>query len=355
MSRAGQTAARVAPRRRSPHDFRSPSPGPAASIPPAGAYRTGGAPRQLEEAMVTTTEVIERLRRDPEAYAAAVLAEGAAWSEQFAADRAKTIRAADQEAALRLRPGRQSLQISALAREKGWHFSRGLSLGCGSGRAERELMTAGICDSFVGIDVSPGVLDEARRTANGFDIEYRIGDINKAELGCDEFDLVLAQNCLHHVLELEFVADRIWRCLKPGGVLWISDFVGETQFQWSDERLRLANEVLAILPERYRRFRLHDFTLGMVRRPEVGNLASPFEAIRSGEIIPIFAQRFEIEIRNEFDCLMSLLCPVGARANYLETEDGPVVFELLMLLDRLLVDNGILAPVGGQYLMRKRA
>jgi SAM-dependent methyltransferase len=304
--------------------------------------------------MVTATEMIQHLRNDRDAYAAAVTAESEAWGEQFGAERIKQIRDADRQAALQLRPARDGKHFPVLARANGWHFSRGLALGCGSGLAERELMGHGICDSFVGIDVSPSVLAEAREAAGALDIEYRVGDLNNTELGCDEFDLVLAQNCLHHVLELEFLADQVWRCLKPGGVLWIDDFVGETQFQWTEERLRIVNEILAILPPRYRHFRLHNFTIETARRPEVGNLASPFEAIRSGDIVSTFAQRFHVELRNEYNSLVHLLCPVGARPNYVETEDGPVIFELLLLLDRILVEKGILSGVGGQYVMRKQ-
>ena len=40
---------------------------------------------------------------------------------------------------------------------------------------------------------------------------------------------------------------------------------------------------------------------------------------------------------------------------YTETEDGPVIFELLMLIEGLLIEHGILLPHTGQYLMRRKA
>jgi hypothetical protein len=43
------------------------------------------------------------------------------------------------------------------------------------------------------------------------------------------------------------------------------------------------------------------------------------------------------------------------RANYTETEDGPAIFELLMLIESLLVEHGVLSPHTGQYLMRRKA
>ncbi|HEY1797441.1 MAG TPA: class I SAM-dependent methyltransferase [Stellaceae bacterium] len=302
-----------------------------------------------------SSELIQRLREDPEAYADAARGEGEAWAELFGSDRVKAVREQDRRAAEVLWPGRGGLSLDGLARKNGWHFARGLSLACGNGWLERALADQGVCESFIGIDISPGVLDEARSAAGGRDFEYRLGDLNRVDLGVGEYDLVVTQNCLHHVLELEYLADQIWRCLKPGGMLWIDDFVGETQFQWSDERLKVVNDVLAVLPPRYRRFRLHDFVIENVKRAEAGTLASPFEAIRSGEIVDVFSRRFEVEIRAEQDALMHLVCPVGARQNYVETDDGPVLFEVLMLLDRLLIEHKILPPVGGQYVMRKRA
>jgi hypothetical protein len=93
-----------------------------------------------ETPMVTTTDVIERVLIDADAYNAAVKSEGEAWGEQFGSERTKRIRAEDEEATLQLRPSRQGRDFAALARENGWHFSLGLSLGCGAGIAERELL-----------------------------------------------------------------------------------------------------------------------------------------------------------------------------------------------------------------------
>jgi SAM-dependent methyltransferase len=306
--------------------------------------------------MDNVADHIHTLLTDPEAYRKAAAEEGRIWGHHFSDDGPKAIRQADAQAALKLRPARHSRSFVSLARQNGWKFGRGLSLACGSGRAERELIGAGVCDSFVGIDVAEGAVEEARRIAaeQGLDVEYRVGDLNSVELGFEEFDLVVTQNCLHHIVKLEFLADQIACCLKPGGRVWIDDFIGETQFQWLQKRLDIVNEVLSVLPERYRNFRLHGRIMDRFERPVPGSLVSPFEAIRSAEIIPVFRERFEIEVAAERDSIMHLVAPVGSRQNYLETEDGPVIFELLMLLDRLLIENQVLPPLGGQYVMRKR-
>ena len=57
----------------------------------------------------------------------------------------------------------------------------------------------------------------------------------------------------------------------------------------------------------------------------------------------------------EFDAFLRFVVPSGTRAAYLKSEDTRAVFEILMLLDHLCIEEGIVQPTGGQYLMRPRA
>ena len=51
---------------------------------------------------------------------------------------------------------------------------------------------------------------------------------------------------------------------------------------------------------------------------------------------------------------MGRVCPRGMRANYTETDDGPALFEMMMLIENLLVEHHVLTPHTGQYLMRPK-
>jgi hypothetical protein len=157
------------------------------------------------------------------------------------------------------------------------------------------------------------------------------------------------------MLELERLAEQIWRSLKAGGCLWIHDYIGESQFQFDDRRLDIANRILAGLPERYRRDRVRNSVLQTIARPQLDAIASSRDAVRSTDIVPVFSRWFDIEYRHEESAFMGRVCPRGMRANYTETEDGPIIFELLMLIESLLVEHGILGPHTGQYLMRRKA
>src|SRR5262249_31791395 len=177
---------------------------------------------------------------------------------------------------------------------------------------------------------------------------------NSVQLPEKQFDLVVAQTCLHHVLFLEHVADQIWRSLKSDGYLWIHDFIGETQSQYEPKRLAIMNQILTILPEKFRKNTLGNCLMTEIKRPEPGTLASPFESIRSSEIIPIFERWFTIEWTREFSALLHLVVPVGTRAAYIENDDTKALFEILLLLDHLCIEEKIVQPTGGQYLMRPR-
>jgi 2-polyprenyl-3-methyl-5-hydroxy-6-metoxy-1,4-benzoquinol methylase len=302
-------------------------------------------------------EIIERAMTDRAVYDAMAAKESEVWGKILPALEDSEPRDADVEASGKLRVSRYASSLIQVAKEKGLRFHRGLTLGCGAGRLERLLLDHGICQSFHGIDISEQAVANAQGRAkrDGLPLTYEVGDLNFVELPKSEFDLVVTQTALHHVLFLEHVATQISTTLKPEGYLWIHDFIGETQGQYDAKRLEVVNRLLAILPEKFRANKINGHVTKRIERPEPGKLGSPFEKIRSEEIVPIFERWFTIEWRREFDAFFHLVVPPGTRATYMENEDTKALFEVLMLLDHLCVTEGILKPVGGQYLMRPRA
>jgi SAM-dependent methyltransferase len=264
---------------------------------------------------------------------------------------------ADKTASANLRVARHQSSLIEIAREKGLRFERGLTLGCGAGRLERSLLEHGICQSFHGIDISEKAVADAQETAkrDGLPLTYEIGDLNLIELPRRTFDLVVAQTSLHHVLFLEHVAEQVWGTLTHQGYLWIHDFIGETQGQYDPKRLDIINRLLSILPEKFRTNKINGRVTTKIERPEPGRLGSPFEKIRSEEIVTIFEHWFTIEWKMEFTSLLHLVAPPGTRAVYMETEDTKTLFEVLIFLDDLCIKEGIAKPTGGQYLLRPRA
>jgi SAM-dependent methyltransferase len=301
-------------------------------------------------------KIVRRAMADRSVYDAMAARENEVWGKILTERESSEIAIEDSKAAATLRVNRNYSSLIQVANQKGLKFEHGLTLGCGAGRCERDLISRGVCRSFHGIDISEDAVAKAREIAKeqNLPVTYEVADLNFVRLPEKTFDLVVAQTCLHHILFLEHVADQIWRSLKNGGYLWIHDFVGETQFQYDDKRLAIINQVLAILPEKLRRNLMTGRTTTEIKRPEPGCLGSPFESIRSAEIVPVFQRWFTIEWKLEFDAFLRLVLPPGTRVAYLEDENTKAVFELLMLLDQLCLKENIVSPSGGQYLMRPR-
>jgi 2-polyprenyl-3-methyl-5-hydroxy-6-metoxy-1,4-benzoquinol methylase len=300
--------------------------------------------------------LVNALLEDQDLYRQAKEKEKEVWGNLISDKRRNQALQDDRNAAAALRLHRDLISLPEMLRKHNIKPSMGLSLACGEGRVERILMEKGICSKFHGIDVSPDALEEAKDLAkkHHFHITYEKADLNEVYLRPNAYDLVVTQNCLHHVLRLEHIAEQIQKSLKPDGILWIHDFIGETQFQYSDKRIALANSILAILPERFKQNKVNRKMVDEISRKTPGSLASPFEAIRSEEIMPIFLKRFSVVEKAEFSSILHLVCPEGTRGHFLRSEEGLSIFELLFFLDRLLVEEGILKPCGGIYMLRPK-
>ncbi|HVV87592.1 MAG TPA: class I SAM-dependent methyltransferase [Kofleriaceae bacterium] len=97
---------------------------------------------------------------------------------------------------------------------------RVLDLGCGEGYVARQLARAGA--QVLGIDLSPGMIEQARRQeqAERLGIAYDVGDAAAlAETDAHRFDLVVAVFLFNYltVSEMRTTMRRVHAALRPGG------------------------------------------------------------------------------------------------------------------------------------------
>lgn len=301
-------------------------------------------------------EIIEAAMSDENVYRAMAAKEAQVWSRILTDPRREKVTRDDQKAAAELGLNRGRLSLASLIQELGFTPEFCLSLGCGSGRAERVLLQNGIGKAWHGVDIAEDAIASARRIAaeQSLNITYEVQDLNFINLRENSYELVVAQTSLHHVLRLEHVADQVSNALRSDGVLWLHDYVGESQFQFSDERLTIVNDLLRIIPERLRWDHLRDRPHDNIVRKEPGNLVSPFESIRSEDIKDVFLSRFQLVRKFETSSFLHRVVLKGTRRNYLKNEDTRAIFEILFYFDKLLVEKGMLPPASGQYLLQKR-
>ncbi len=95
-------------------------------------------------------------------------------------------------------------------------FAAALDLGCGTGLMGERLR--GACDRLVGVDLSAGMLAEARR--KGIYDALHLGDVAEPiESEPGPFDLVVAADVLTYLGDLAPVLARASALLPPGGLL----------------------------------------------------------------------------------------------------------------------------------------
>ena len=126
------------------------------------------------------------------------------------------------------------------------HF---LDVGCGAGNYSLKLLEKLPNLNATLIDLSQPMLDRAKErvqaVTNGR-IHTHQSDIRELELGESQFDIIMAAAVLHHLREeAEWTAvfQKLYRALKPGGSIWISDLVTHT-----------AEAIEQMMVERYGRY-----------------------------------------------------------------------------------------------------
>lgn len=117
-------------------------------------------------------------------------------------------------------------------------FSRNLlDVGCGAGNYSLKMISKVPGLNCTLLDLSMPMLLKARERISGQTngkIEIFQQDIREVELPDEHYDIILAGAVLHHLREnqdWEFVFHKLFKCLKKGGSLWISDLVIQDNVQ----------------------------------------------------------------------------------------------------------------------------
>jgi len=95
-----------------------------------------------------------------------------------------------------------------------------LDIACGTGTSSVALTRTGA--TVVGVDFSPGMLSQARRKHTS--VEFVEGDAVELPFHSNEFDAVTISFGLRNVSEPKAALDEMYRVLKPGGRLVITEF-----------------------------------------------------------------------------------------------------------------------------------
>jgi ubiquinone/menaquinone biosynthesis C-methylase UbiE len=147
------------------------------------------------------------------------------------------------------------------------------------------------------LDLNEEVLSRGRRSAEVKGIreffEFNVADVNSWEPRTN-YHVVLAIQCLHHVVKLEQLFDTIHKVLNPSGFFLTDDMIGRNGHRLWPEALKHVSRLWEELPKSHR---FNHSTKTLDRKPDdVDYSEGCFEGIRAQDILPLLVKRFHFEV-----------------------------------------------------------
>ena len=134
-------------------------------------------------------------------------------------------------------------------------LQKGVSVGCGQGQTELQLLQAGMVQEFDLYELSSFavVTGQAQAEAKGLGsrANYHQGDAFAVCDRANHYDLVLWQQALHHMPDVDAALAWTRSVLRPGGLVVLHEYVGPTRFQFRQGVLDVNTEWRRSLPAKY--------------------------------------------------------------------------------------------------------
>lgn len=144
-------------------------------------------------------------------------------------------------------------------------------------------------------------------------LKFAQGDFNRWR-PAKQYDVVIAHQALHHVLNLEDLFASVKRALKPDGLFVVSDMIGRNGHMRWPEALAIVHEFWQQLPESYR------YNQQLKRQEEFYEnwdcSNEGFEGIRAQDILPLLVKNFNFELFIGFANVISPFIDRGFGHNF---------------------------------------
>lgn len=168
------------------------------------------------------------------------------------------------------------------------------------------------------LDLNPSMLARGRDLAKEHGMEQHIrpveGDFNQWR-AAKPYHAVMANQSLHHVMQLEHLFDAILDAIKPlNGVLITSDMIGRNGHQRWPEALSLLEEFWDQLPPKYK------YNRQLKRQDDQfvnwDCATDGFEGIRAQDIMRLLSERFHFDLFVPFANLITPFIDRGFGHNF---------------------------------------
>lgn len=247
-------------------------------------------------------------------------------------------------------------------KEKGSHKNIEIvSVGSGNGELE-VLVAASIVDAgFTNftiecLDINSHMLERTMSLAKEKGVEKHIiasvTDFNKWEPNT-QYDLILANQSLHHVLDLEHLFSSIYQAMKPNGQFITSDMIGRNGHMRWPEALEALQPFWKELPDSHKYNQL-------LKRHEEDYInhdcsTTGFEGIRAQDILPLLVDKFNFELFIPFANLIMVFIdrPFGHNFDPKNPKDLDFI-DRVHAKDEELMLNGTIKPTQMLAVMSKQ-
>jgi SAM-dependent methyltransferase len=201
---------------------------------------------------------------------------------------------------------------------------------------------------IVCMDLNAELLGLGRERAQqlGLNMEFAATDLNVAELPENEFDFVYCAAALHHVIELERLAEQIRRTLRPEGEFLTVDVITQSGYLMWPETRAAVHAIWQTLPAKLRVNHTR-VPKGQVDEEvwEPDTSEHGMECVRSGDILSVLRQAFEVRYFVPYFSISRRLVDTMYGPNYdLSSALDFAVFNWIWALDRHYLDSGQLKP-----------
>ena len=197
------------------------------------------------------------------------------------------------------------------------------------------------------LDLNPSMLARGRDLAKEHGMERHIrpleGDFNQWR-AAKPYHAVMANQSLHHVMQLEHLFDAILDAIKPlNGVLITSDMIGRNGHQRWPEALSLLEEYWDELPPKYKYNR-------QLKRQDAQFVnwdcaTDGFEGIRAQDIMRLLSERFHFDLFVPFANLITPFIDRGFGHNFdIDSEFDRSFIDRVHARDEVEIRAGRISP-----------
>ena len=178
-------------------------------------------------------------------------------------------------------------------------------------------------------------------------------DFNRWEAS-KQYALIIANQSLHHVVELEHLYENIELALTDQGKFITSDVIGRNGHQRWPEALDLLKPIWKNMPARYK----HNHAMQRFEKKYINHDCSTegFEGIRAQDVLPLLIEKFDFELFIPFANLIMIFIdrPFGPNFDHANPEDLAFI-DRIHQLDEMHMINGDIKPTQMLAAMNKKS